>query len=172
MQLSRSMSSLLLILATSLLFNNSANAQNTPADNNDDPKKMATVGGLLHVKSDESDGFSGTNYLYLNKRKVDGLEDDHINLIRKISIDGIDVVIAKTNCGGSGCSLSQYSFITVTPKGATLLSKEAIFGSEGDVPKIEVADKKIKLTVTERTGRRSKSTSWVYSDGTVGKEGR
>lgn len=142
----------------------------TKAQENDPSSKMQTVAGVLQVKEDAK---NGGRAVFLNNKTIDGegLRDDHIRLVRKFSIGGRDVVLVRNQCGGSGCRLVSYTFLTIPAKGTPIVSKELIIGDEGE-PKIEFTQDNIFLTTVEHDGRRSKTTVWVYSDGKVTQQRR
>lgn len=157
---------MVIIIAGSLM----TNTYPTNAQEKDLTSKMQTVGGILQVKEDAK---NGGRAVFLSNKKIDGdgLSDDHVELIRKFSIGGRDVVLVRTNCGGSSCRLVSYTFLTIPAKGTPIVSAEHIFGDEGD-PKIEFSQDNIFLTTVEHDGRRSKTTVWVYADGKVTQQRR
>jgi hypothetical protein len=124
---------------------------------------IKTVGGTLSVKA-----VDGSKELRLRGKKLPGIGADHVAIKGKFSIAGNDVVLVEDNCLGSACTISSLHFVTVTPQGKTSLSP-AIELPEGEEPQVVADDLKITLTTTVFQGRKRRTETWVYANGTVTK---
>jgi hypothetical protein len=149
------------VVVTSLLFTNAAFAQQAVVLNRQ--LSMQTTAGILRVAPDPD----GSNMVVIGKEKVKEVEgDDFIFFHKKFSLNGNDVVLISSNCGGSGCSLEGWHFLTITPNGKVSVSPQ-MYVSDGEQPTVETDKDRIIFKAIQRDGRRKKSTTWIYSNGTA-----
>lgn len=128
------------------------------------PKEIRqTIGGVLQVVPIADGGYG----LMLGKTKIKAVPDDDFVFIDKaFKVDGKDIVLVSTNCGGSGCSWTNWYFLTITSNSKVEVTS-AIAAAENDTPVVQLENKKITFKTVEQDGRRKKTRVWIFENGTL-----
>jgi hypothetical protein len=147
-------------VVSSLLFANASLAQQAVILNQQ--SSIQTIAGELKIVRDPD----GTKQVLLGKVRINEAEDDFVDIRKKFSMNGNDVVLMSNQCGGSGCSFKSWFFLTITPNGKVSVSPQMV-GADNENATVEVDKEKIIVKVIARDGRRKKTTTWIYANGTA-----
>jgi hypothetical protein len=133
---------------------------------------MKTVGGVLRVVEVDNvlKQLTFNNKLVSN---VEGgrsfpLEESHVSIKQKFTVEGNDVVFVRINCGGSSCGGSSTLWIVlITPRGKISVL-EGIEANEEGIAVVQAEGNTLKIETT--VGYRKKKTNrWTYANGKVEK---
>ncbi|HZW13547.1 MAG TPA: hypothetical protein VFF81_10195 [Noviherbaspirillum sp.] len=123
-----------------------------------------TVGGKVRVAGNDYE-----KQLFIGTKPIPKIgPTDHVKIEKKYTVGGKDVLLVSNQCGGSGCAIVGWNFVTVAPGGAVVVSQE-MFGADGQKPVITVTNDKITIKLVEFEGRKTKTTTWTYENGAVKK---